>query len=110
MATTRIRIGNVPKKFSIAVGDTLEILIPRNIGGAGSSFGSMTFTALPGAGGTLDVEFSTSPYADLEAGTGTWADWASGVASAVTTDSLIGPITGLRATAVTQAGVLETVT
>ena len=109
MATTRVRIGNVPKKFSIAVGDTLEVILPRILGGNASSFGSQTFCGIPGSGGTLDIEFSTSPYANLEAGTATWEDWASGVITIRTTDSLVGPITAIRATAATEAGVLEIV-
>ena len=107
METKRVRIGNVPKKFSIAVGNTLEVLLPRLVGGGGSQFGSQTFCGIPGSGGTLDIEFSTSPFENLEAGTATWEDWASGVITTRTTDSLVGPITAIRATAATNSGVLE---
>jgi hypothetical protein len=99
----------MPKKFSIAVGDTLEVILPRVVGGAASAFSSQTFCAIPVSGGTLDVEFSTSPYSDLEDGTATWEDWASGPVTTRTTDSLVGPITAIRASATVEAGVLEIV-
>ena len=109
MATTRIHLGAKAKSFTIAAGNTLEVILSRATGGSVIRFGSQTFTAIPGGGGTMDIEFSTSPFSSLEAGTAVWADWALGVASATLTDSLVGPITAVRATAIDQQGVFEVV-
>lgn len=66
-----------------------------------------TVTAIPGVGGTMLVQFSTSPEKDVDAGTATWQNWPSGTVAATTSDVLLGRVTAVRATATTANGVFE---
>jgi hypothetical protein len=68
-----------------------------------------TITAVPGASGSLLVEYSTTPGAAGNPGAASWANWPSATVSARTSNTLTGPVTGLRATATTANGVLEVV-
>lgn len=71
--------------------------------------GPMSVTAIPGGGGTMLVQFTTSSQAQILAGAAVWQDWPSGAVSATTCDVLMAPVTAIRATATTQPGTLEVV-
>lgn len=73
-----------------------------NNGGIGA-----TITAVPGGGGTMTVQYSTSTEDDIKAGTGNWQNWPKGSVSAIGSDTLVGRVTAVRASAVTAAGTLE---
>ena len=61
-------------------------------------------TAIPGASGTMLVQYTTSPQNAVAIN---WVNWPSGTVSATTSDSLLGRVTGVRATATTSDGTLE---
>lgn len=70
--------------------------------------GPQTITAAPGSGGTLAIEYSTTPWAaDNSATPSTWIAWPSGTVSAATSDSLMSPVIAIKATATTAAGTVE---
>lgn len=69
----------------------------------------LTVTAVPGAGGTLLVEHSTSSRSEVGAGTATWIAWSHGAVASAISDTLLSPVTALRFTATTAAGVYEVV-
>ena len=66
-----------------------------------------TVTAIPGAGGTLVVAYSTTPTAVTTPAGATWVTWPSGTVSATTSNTLFSPIVALRVNAATSTGVLE---
>lgn len=68
-----------------------------------------TVTAIPGGGGSLAISYSTTPGAASLGASATWIAWPSGTVTAATSNSLISPITGLRAIATTADGSLEVV-
>lgn len=68
-----------------------------------------TITARPGGGGTLQIEYSTTPRAAGDAAAAAWQNWPLGTVAAIISDSLISPITAVRATAATADGILEIV-
>ncbi len=61
----------------------------------------------PGAGGSALVEYTTSPRAEVEAGTARWIAWPHGDVDTDTSDVLLGPVTALRCTATTADAVWE---
>lgn len=67
----------------------------------------MTVTAIPGASGTILVEYSTTPNAAGNAGAANWTAWPSGTVSAKTVDTLIAPVAALRFTATTATATVE---
>lgn len=69
----------------------------------------ISITAIPSGGGTVTVQFSTSPYPAIRDGSATWQNWAGGAVAAITTDTPKGKITGVRATAAVATGTLEVV-
>lgn len=66
-----------------------------------------TVTAIPGSGGTMTVQFTTSPMANVADGSATWQDWPSGAVATTTSDVLLGRVSAVRASAATADGVLE---
>ena len=60
----------------------------------------LTVTAVPGAGGTLLVEYQIATD-------GVWQSWPAGVVATTTTYLLTGPVRALRFTATTQDGTVE---
>ncbi len=68
-----------------------------------------TVTAVPGASGSLQIEYSTTPRAAGNPAAALWSNWPAGTVSARTSDTLESPITAIRATAATADGVLEVV-
>lgn len=66
-----------------------------------------TITVIPGGGGTMLVQYSTSSPDEISSGTGNWNNWPAGSVSAYTSDSLIGAANYIRASATTANGVLE---
>lgn len=68
-----------------------------------------TVTAIPGATGSMVVEYSTTPRAAGNPAAATWSNWPAGSVTARTSDTLESPVTALRATATTAAGTLEVV-
>ncbi len=94
-----------PVSYAVAVGTPVVVDMRNGIA-------PMTITALPGAGGTIAVEVSTSPNAvdaDASLPAATWRAWALGTVAAAASDTLLGPISALRLTAATQAGRVEVV-
>lgn len=81
--------------FSIVVGapqtlEAAEFSIPY----------PLVIGAIPGASGTLLVEYRLTP-------TGTWIAWPPGTVSATTLYKLTGPVEALRFTAAVANGVVE---
>lgn len=68
-----------------------------------------SITAVPGGGGTLLIEYSTTPGAAAAPGSASWADWPSGATATRATDALLAPVTAIRATAAVAAGSVEVV-
>ena len=66
-----------------------------------------TITVIPGATGSMNVDYSTSPVQDLTNNTATWAAWPLASVVVRTSDVLVGRIAAVRATAATVAGTLE---
>lgn len=69
-----------------------------------TAFGAMypTIKAIPGTGATVTVQYTTSPWDDIVAGTATWDPWTptGAVAGAVTvntSDSSLGAIMAVKA-------------
>lgn len=68
--------------------------------------GPCTVSAIPGSGGTMDVQFTTSPRSALAA-SAVWQDWPAGAVSSTTNDALLTRVAAVRAKATTADGVLE---
>ncbi len=64
-------------------------------------------TAVPGTGGSILVQYSTSPAPAVANGTANWASWPAGTVTAYTTDTLVGKVTALQALATGANGTLE---
>lgn len=104
MATTTSatnQLGGTTTKQSLSAAETGGIIAPYRL--------PVTVTAVPGSGGSMLVQYTTSAWADVCAETATWLSWPAGTVYATTTDTIVGPITAIRATATTQPGVLEVV-
>jgi hypothetical protein len=69
--------------------------------------GPVTLAALPGGGGTVNVQYTVSTVADIDAATATWHDWPGGAVSADTVDAILVPVTAVRGVAATADGVIE---
>ena len=69
---------------------------------------SITCTVIPG-GNTGKIQTTTSPKANIEAGTATWSDWAEGDVTTTTSDVIEGPVTGIRGVSVSGAITIEIV-
>lgn len=67
----------------------------------------VSVAAFPGGGGTVTIQFTLSPPALVEAGTASWVAWSKGAVSSADADTLAGPVTAVRASAATAAGVFE---
>jgi hypothetical protein len=67
----------------------------------------ITVTAIPGGGGTLNVQYTTSPADVVESGSATWLDWAGGAVAVAASDILLGPVTAIRGVAATADATLE---
>lgn len=87
---------------------TVVVGTPKVIDGLRFTFPT-SVTAVPGATGSLLVEYSTTPKAAGDPAGSSWADWPSGTVAVRTTHVLEAPVTGLRVTATTANGVLEVV-
>lgn len=85
-------------KQTITAGTTGNPIYP-NIGS--------TVTAIPGASGTMTVQYSTSEIEEVRAGAGTWQTWSNGTVSTTTADTLLGKVTAVRASATTSDGTFE---
>jgi hypothetical protein len=68
-----------------------------------------TVTAVPLGGGSILVEYSTTPRAAGDPGSASWADWPGGTVAVRTTDSLVGPVSAIRATATVADGAVEVI-
>lgn len=55
------------------------------------------------------IQFSTSSYEEIDAGTATWSIWSRGTISSTATDIPEGPVTGLRGVSSSGAVTLEVV-
>lgn len=69
----------------------------------------MTVAAIPGASGTLLVEFSCTPAAAAKTTAANWTSWPLGTVSSTKIDTVLSPITALRFTATTSNGTYEVV-
>lgn len=95
------RTGRAEYKDSILADTTGEwIQTPK-------SRGPLTMRAIPTGTGTARIETTTSPLADVEAGTEVAVPWSAGEVSAPTTEVLTGPVTAVRVVATTAAASLE---
>jgi hypothetical protein len=79
------------KKISLAADSTSNIVeIPPMVAGQRA-----TVTVIGGTtGGKAQV--TTSPKANIDAGTETWQDWPRGTVTGTYSDVLVGPVTALR--------------
>ena len=89
---------------TIASGQNGETLIAHPF----PATASITCTVIT-SGNTGKFQFSTSPKADIEAGTATWQDWAKGNVTATTSDALTSPVTAVRGVSVTGEIKIEVV-
>lgn len=64
-------------------------------------------TCVPGGGGTMSIQYTTSTVADVTANIASWNLWPKGSVSAYATDSLAGCVTFVRALATIANGTLE---
>ena len=85
------QIVDVPADSSVTVGtytSCIPIVTP------------CTLAAIPGAGGTLLVEYQIAPD-------GAWIEWPAGAVATATVYLLTGPVYALKFTATTKDGVVE---
>ena len=80
-----------------ATGNTIYVKLP------------CTVTVIPAGGASGKLQFSTSLYGDLDAGTATWQDWNAGTVTAATSAVLPGWVTAVRVVSVSGAVTLEVV-
>lgn len=73
----------------------------------GGNYRPPTITAIPGVGGAMLVQYSTSSPEEIASGLGNWNNWPAGSVSVYTSDSLLGAANYIRASATTANGVLE---
>lgn len=66
-----------------------------------------TVKVIPGSGGTMLVQYTTSTQEDIANGVAHWDNWPAGSVSGVATDYLAGCATAIQAEAVTANGTLE---
>jgi hypothetical protein len=66
-----------------------------------------TVKAIPDAGATITVQYTTSTADDLAAGTAVWDTWPAGSVTINTSDTLLGAVTAVRAMASGGTGTLE---
>ena len=85
---------------AVASGATVQIAINNR---------KATISAIPGAGGTLSLQYSTTPTAMSSPGTANWFPWPAGMVNSNTMDSLLSPVVAIQATAGVAAGVVEVV-
>lgn len=64
--------------------------------------GKASVGVAPGGGGTMRVEFTLSPLADISAAV--WVPWANGDVATNKADTLDGPVTAVRGIATTANG------
>lgn len=83
-------------RYAIALG-TPQILPVRSL--------PVGVAVIPGAGGTMLVEYTLSPRDGV--GTVTWFPWPKGNVGAASDDALTTPVTAVRISAAGAAGVAE---
>lgn len=68
-----------------------------------------TVTAVPAGGGSIRIEYSTTPSASdsTVAATASWTDWPVGTTSVRASATLVSPITAMRFTATVADGAVE---
>jgi len=67
----------------------------------------ISVSAIVGSGGSVTVQYSTTPQAAVLQGTANWFTWPSGTVTANTNDYVKSPVSALRFTAATTAGTVE---
>lgn len=67
----------------------------------------LSIAAHPGAGGTMLVECSLHPNADVDSSGAVWFPWIDGTVSTDTLGSLASPVAAIRFTSATAAGTVE---
>jgi hypothetical protein len=67
----------------------------------------LSIAAHPGASGSLLVECSLHPNADVSGSGAVWFPWLEGDVVAATLGALASPVAAIRLTATTAAGVVE---
>ena len=77
-------------KASLEVGDGAPVYIPNGIG-------VVSISLLPAAASAGKVQFTVSPAAEVASDDAYWYDWPSGEVAVATVDSLIAPVTAVRA-------------
>lgn len=102
MATAVVNVKARARSYVVATAAPVYI----DLGGFGTP---TTVTAIPGAGGSLAIAYSTTPGAASLGAAAIWQNWPAGSVAAAASDSLVSPVTALRATAGTAAGTVEVV-
>lgn len=92
-------------KETVADGQTGDDVHVKPIGRGGAR---ITCLIMPGSG-SGKFQFSTSPDAEVVAGTAIWHDWDLGVVTDTAWDALISAVTGLRGVSVSGEIVIEIV-
>lgn len=94
----------------------LSVVSPvKSVVGAGTTGNSVKVrnwpctVSLVCSGSSGKVQYTTSTYEDIDAGTAVWQDWSRGVIAATASDIPEGPITGLRGVSGAGAVTLEVV-
>ena len=67
----------------------------------------VTVTAIPGGGGTMTIYSTTSPRAQIDAGTATWVAWPAGAVAVATQNTAFGVVIGIKCEAAVAAGSCE---
>lgn len=68
-----------------------------------------TVTACPAGGGSLAVEYSSTPRAAGNPAGANWINWPGGTVTSNTSDTLESPVTAIRVTATTANGSVEVI-
>jgi hypothetical protein len=96
-------VQNIPSKFETY---TVTAATPVYVDVQGYPY-PLTVTAIPGGGGTVLVEFTTTPKGAGLAGAAVWHEWPAGAVAASDTDALLSPVAGLRFTATVATATVE---
>jgi len=99
--------------FNGYMGFTYKAAIPDGEDGApifvnNTYTSGITCTLIAGAG-TGKFQFTTSPDAEVVAGTAVWQDWSKGVSTGTVVDVIVAPITALRGVSIVGEMTIEAV-
>ena len=97
----------IEKQISVTAGTTSDPVYLQNT--SVTTISSWAVRLIPGVGGSMTCETSTSPANLIRSGTGTvtWETWDQGTVTTTTTDRLLARVTAIRFTATTEDGLAE---